>query len=98
MAALVWVMMGIALWHFAIFVPDRFWSGIVGAFMGAVIGALLFGFLVHGLTVPGQNDTNLITALEAIPGAIAGMAVVYFIGLRDAAAGGSSPLRSTCLG
>ena len=93
MAALVWVMMGIALWHFAIFVPDHFWSGIVGAFVGAVIGAVLFGFLVHGLTVPGQNDTDLINALEAIPGAIAGMAVVYFIGLRDAAAGRSMPVR-----
>ncbi len=93
MAALIWVMMGIALWHFAIFVPDRFWAGIVGAFAGAVIGALLFGFLVHGLTVPGQDATGLITALEAIPGAIAGMAVVYFIGLRDAAAGRSMPVR-----
>jgi hypothetical protein len=85
MAALVWVMMGIALWHFAIFVPDHFWSGIVGAFVGAVMGALVFGFLLHGLTVPGQNDTDLINALEAIPGAVAGMAVVYFIGRRDAA-------------
>ena len=83
MAALVWVMMGIALWHFAIFVPDHFWSGIVGAFLGAVLGALLFGFLVHGLTVPGQDDTDLINALEAVPGAIAGMAVVYVIGLRE---------------
>ena len=82
MAALVWVMIGIALWHFAIFVPDRFWSGIVGAFVGAVLGSLVFGFLVHGLTVPGQDDTDLINALEAIPGAIAGMAVVYAIGLR----------------
>ena len=83
MAALVWVMMGIALWHFAIFVPDHFWSGIVGAFLGAVLGALLFGFLVHGLTVPGQDDTDLISALEAIPGAVAGMAVVFAIGLRE---------------
>jgi hypothetical protein len=83
MAALVWAMMGIALWHFAIFVPDHFWSGIVGAFLGAVLGALLFGFLVHGLTVPGQDDTDLINALEAIPGAIAGMAVAYVIGLRE---------------
>jgi hypothetical protein len=83
MAALVWAMMGIALWHFAIFVPDHFWSGIVGAFLGAVLGALLFGFLVHGLTVPGQDDTDLINALEAIPGAIAGMAAVYVIGLRE---------------
>jgi hypothetical protein len=83
MAALVWAMMGIALWHFAIFVPDHFWSGIVGAFLGAVLGALLFGFLVHGLTVPGQDDTDLINALEAVPGAIAGMAVAYVIGLRE---------------
>jgi hypothetical protein len=83
MAAVVWVMMGIALWHFAIFVPDHFWSGIVGAFVGAVTGALLLGLLVHGLTVPGQNDTNLINALEAIPGAIAGMSAAYVIGLRQ---------------
>jgi hypothetical protein len=83
MAALVWAMIGVGLWHFAIFVPDHFWSGIVGAFAGAVLGALIFGFLVHGLTVPGQNDTDLINALEAIPGATAGMAVVYVIGLRQ---------------
>jgi hypothetical protein len=89
MAALVWVMIGIALWHFAIFVPDHFWSGIVGAFVGAVIGAFLFGFLVHGHTVPGQNDTDVINALEAIPGAIGGMAVVYFIGGLD---GGRPPV------
>ena len=32
---LVWGMMGIAVWHFAVFVPDRFWGGIVGAFLAA---------------------------------------------------------------
>jgi hypothetical protein len=83
MAALVWIMMGIALWHFAIFVPDHFWSGIVGAFFGAVVGSMVLGFVIHGFTVPGQNDTNLLTALEAIPGAVLGMGVVYWIGLRQ---------------
>jgi hypothetical protein len=83
MAALVWVMMGIALWHFAIFVPDHFWSGIVGAFVGAVIGSLLFGYIVNGLTVPGQNDTDLLQAIVAIPGAVAGMAVIFAIGRRQ---------------
>jgi outer membrane lipoprotein SlyB len=83
MAGLVWVMIGIALWHFAIFVPDHFWSGIVGAFLGAVVGSFLFGFLIHGLTVPGQNDTGLLNAVEAIPGAVLGMAVVYWIGHRQ---------------
>jgi hypothetical protein len=83
MAALVWVMMGLALWHFTIFLPDHFWAGIVGAFVGAVLGSLIFGFLIHGLSVPGQNDTNVLNALEAIPGAMLGMGLVYWIGLRQ---------------
>jgi hypothetical protein len=83
MAALVWVMVGLALWHFTIFLPDHFWAGIIGAFLGAVIGPLVFGFLIHGLTVPGQNDTNLLSALEAVPGALIGMGIVYWIGLRQ---------------
>ena len=39
MALLVWFTVGIALWHFTVFVPDRFWGGIVGAFLGAIAGA-----------------------------------------------------------
>ena len=31
---LVWFTMGIALWHFTIFLPDRFWQGIIGALLG----------------------------------------------------------------
>ena len=50
MAVLAWVMMGLAIWHFTIFLPDRFWAGIVGAFLGAVVGAFLFGFLINGFT------------------------------------------------
>jgi len=82
MAAFAWVTMGLAVWHFAIFLPDRFWGGIVGAFLGAVFGALLFGFVISGFTIPGQNDTELLTALEAIPGAALGIAAVYFEGVR----------------
>ena len=44
---LVWFTMGIALWHFTVFLPDRFWQGIVGAFLGAVIGAIAFGGIVE---------------------------------------------------
>ena len=82
MAALVWAMMGIALWHFAVFVPDRFWGGIVGAFLGALFGAIIVGLAVNGFTVPGQDDTSITSALEAGPGAIAGIAAVYFLGVR----------------
>ena len=83
MAALVWVMMGLALWHFTVFLPDHFWAGIVGAFVGAVLGSLIFGFVIHGFSVPGQNDTDVLTALEAIPGALLGMGFIYWIGLRQ---------------
>jgi hypothetical protein len=83
MGALVWVMVGLALWHFTIFIPDRFWSGIVGAFLGALVGSLLFGLAIHGFSVPGQNDTDLVTALEGIPGALIGIGAVYLYGARQ---------------
>ena len=34
MAMLAWVTMGLAIWRSTIFLPDRFWGGIVGAFVG----------------------------------------------------------------
>jgi hypothetical protein len=79
---LAWVMMGLAIWHFTIFLPDRFWGGIVGAFVGALVGSVVVGLIVNGLSVPGQGDTHLLTALEAVPGAVAGIAAVYLEGLR----------------
>ncbi len=82
MGLLAWVMMGLAIWHFTIWLPDRFWGGIVGAFVGALIGAVLFGFIVSGFHVPGRHATDLATALEAIPGALIGIALIYFEGVR----------------
>jgi hypothetical protein len=88
MGALVWTMVGLALWHFTIFLPDRFWGGIVGAFLGALFGSVIIGLAINGFTVPGQDDTHLATALEAIPGALLGIAAVYFWGVRQ----GNEPL------
>ena len=82
MGMLAWIMMGLAIWHFTIFLPDRFWGGIVGAFLGAVIGGVLVALIINGFTVPGKHDTELITAIDAIPGALLGIAAVYFEGVR----------------
>jgi hypothetical protein len=82
MGMLAWVMMGLAIWHFTIFLPDRFWGGIVGAFVGALVGAVVFGLIVNGFTIPGENDTHVLTALEAIPGTVIGIAIAYFEGVR----------------
>ena len=83
MGALAWVMMAIAIWHFTVFLPDRFWGGIVGAFIFSILGALVFGFAIHALDVPGQDDTSIVTALEAIPATALGLAVSWVIGVRS---------------
>jgi len=98
MAGLVWVMVGLAIWHFTVFLPDRFWGGIVGALIGAVTGAFVFGLLISGLTVPGKDEIDLVTAVESIPGVLIGLAVMWFVGVRqerldDAARGGLAPRR-----
>jgi hypothetical protein len=82
MSLLVWVMMGIAVWHFTVFVPDRFWGGIVGAFLAASVSSVLFGLLVNGGTVPGQSDTDIAQALIAVPGSIIGLSLSYWYGAR----------------
>jgi hypothetical protein len=97
MAVLVWVMVGLAIWHFTVYLPDHFWGGIAGAFLGAIIGSVLGGLLLHGLGVPSRDDVDLATFFEGIPGTLVGMGVVYFEGLRRekaaaAAAGGAAGL------
>lgn len=82
MALVVWFTMGIALWHFTVFLPDRFWQGIVGAFVGAVLGSVMFGLIVQQLSGKGLGDTDLGTAMLAIPGTAIGLAIVYAIGVR----------------
>jgi outer membrane lipoprotein SlyB len=83
MALLVWFTMGIALWHFTVFLPDRFWQGIVGAFLGSVIGAIVFGALVETISGRGLGTTDVATALTAVPGVVIGVAIVYAIGIRE---------------
>lgn len=83
MALVVFFIMGIALWHFTVFVPDRFWQGIVGAFLGAVLGSVIFGLIVQEVSGKDLGDTDISTALISVPGTLIGLAVVYAIGVRS---------------
>ncbi|MCB0865301.1 MAG: hypothetical protein KDB58_06270 [Solirubrobacterales bacterium] len=83
MAILVWFTLGIAVWHFSVFVPDRFRWGIVGAFVGAVIGAMLTGLLWQLAIGDGVGTTNVLTVLAAVPGCLLGMGLMYRLGIRD---------------
>jgi ABC-type Fe3+ transport system permease subunit len=87
MGLLAWVMMGLAIWHFTIFLPDRFWGGIVGAFVGSLIGAIVVGLIIYSvkvssLKIPGEKATDVSIVLYAIPGALIGMGLVYLEGMR----------------
>ena len=82
MSMVVWVMMGIALWHFGIFVPDRFYGWLVGAFLTAIVGSVVCGFVISGFTVPGQDDTDLASAFIAMPGTVLALALSWWYGSR----------------
>jgi hypothetical protein len=87
MGLLAWVMMGLAIWHYTIFLPDRFWGGIVGAFVGSLAGAIVVGLIIYSvkvsaLKIPGESATNVGVVLYAIPGALIGMGAVYLEGMR----------------
>ena len=82
MAALVWFTMGVALWHFTVFLPDRFRGGIVGAFVGAAAGAMFTGAIAQIALGKTIGDTDIATALYAVPGTVLGLALVYVLGKR----------------
>ena len=96
MGMLGWVMMGLAIWHFTIFLPDRFWGGIVGAFVGSLVGSIIVGLIfyavkVSALRIPGEKATDVAIVLYAIPGAVIGMGLVYLEGMRRERSGRQAP-------
>jgi ABC-type Fe3+ transport system permease subunit len=87
MGLLGWVIMGLAIWHFTIFLPDRFWGGIVGAFIGSIVGSVLVGLIIYAvkvssLKIPGEKATDIAVVLYAVPGSLIGLAVIYLEGMR----------------
>ena len=82
MAAVVWFTMGVALWHFTVFVPDRFWGGIVGALLAAASGAMVTGAIAQIASGRSIGDTDVLTALVAIPGVLIALGIAWFIGVR----------------
>jgi hypothetical protein len=82
MSILVWAMIGIALWHLAVLVPDRFLGGIVGAFVAATGGALLTGYLLPAPGVPDANPPGALQVVWALPGSVGALVVSYVWGAR----------------
>ena len=83
MSVLVWAMVGIALWHFTVLLPDKFGGGIIGAFVAAFLGALVSGYALPDPGLPTANPPGLGEAVWAVPGALLGLAASYVWGARQ---------------
>lgn len=73
-------MVGLAMWHFAVLVPDRFVGGIVGALLAAVAGALLSGYALPTPGIPTANPPGMQETLWAIPGSIVFLVASWIVG------------------
>lgn len=82
MSVFVWVMIGVALWHLSVLVPDRFYGGIIGALLAAVGGALLSGYLLPFPGIPPHNPPGITEALWPIPGSLLALLATYAYGAR----------------
>ncbi len=91
MSVLVWAMIGIAVWHLVVLLPDRFYGGIIGAFLAALGGALLSGYLLPSPGIPDGNPPAVQSAIWPIPGTLVAVAVLYAWGARREARNGGSP-------
>jgi hypothetical protein len=75
-------MVGIALWHVAVLVPNKFYGGIVGAFVAATAGALLTGYALPEPGVPTENPPGVKQVLWAVPGSVLALVGSYVYGAR----------------
>ena len=82
MSVLIWIMVGVAIWHFAVLVPDRFTGGIIGAFLAAVAGSLLTGYFLPSPGIPTRNPPGLAEGIWPVPGAVIGLVLLYVHGAR----------------
>jgi hypothetical protein len=89
MSVVIWVMVGIAIWHFTVLVPDRFAGGIIGAFLVSVAGAVATGYLLPSPGIPASNPPGIQEALWPIPGTLLALAAAYFYGVWR----GNEPVR-----
>ena len=80
MSILVWTMVGMAIWHFAVLVPDRFTGGIVGAFLAGVAGAVVSGYLLPSPGIPSDNPPGMMEAVWAAPGSVIALVLLYLHG------------------
>jgi hypothetical protein len=82
MAVLVWVLIALSIWHFTVFVPDRFAGGIVGAFGISIVGGIVGGLALSGFDMPSRDATDVGTVLLGVPGTLIALVLLWLWGAR----------------
>ena len=67
-------MVGIALGHFTVLLPDKFVAGIIGAFLAAIAGALMSGYALPAAGLPTENPARAVGSRLGAPGSLLGLA------------------------
>jgi hypothetical protein len=65
-----------------VLLPDNFAGGIIGAFLAALVGAVVSGYALPEPGIPSENPPGLGEAFWAVPGSILGLALSYVWGSR----------------
>jgi hypothetical protein len=82
MALFVWISMATALWHFTIFIPDRFPGGMIGACVCANGAAIAGGLAWEGFSLPPLAEVAVIDAAIGGLAGTAGLIAAYVYGTR----------------
>jgi hypothetical protein len=61
--------------------PDKFYGGIIGAFLAALCGALVTGYLLPVPGVPRANPPGVQEAVWPVPGAVSALVLAYVYGV-----------------
>ena len=77
---LVWLSLGLAFWHFCVFMPDRFVGGIAGALTVSLVGATIGGVLLPVPGIPSGNPPGAMTMVGPLVGAPLALGVSYALG------------------
>lgn len=83
MAIVVFLTLALAIWHFTVFLPERFWLGIIGALLAAILGALFSGLVLQTILGRSLGETDALTLLLPLPGIILFLALAYFFPRQD---------------
>ena len=63
--------------------PDRFAGGIIGAFLAALVGALVSGYALPVPGLPTENPPGMAEAVWALPGAVIALGASFIWGSRS---------------